>query len=492
MCAAYADALNAYKAGDYRRAITITDALRAAAPRDLRVRSLHAMLLARSSRLDDAETELLAVIDDCPDEKTAYGVRHQLALVHLQQRRPDDAMAQIDKALETARSNPVLLAAKADLLDTLGRADEAASLVASATVSFPRSLPLATLHARLASRAGHAEDALEPLASLAADAPASMETMRALRQLAAVYERLGRYDDAFDALTRAGAMSPVKYDARATASLADRLIDAWTADAIAAAPRAHLASDAPVFIVGMPRSGTSLTEQILASHPRVAVVGESDALAEAAALHLGAGDSHWRAEPTPPAGLTKGALESAAAHYADAVITPNANAARVTDKHPMNFWRLGLVPLLFPGARVIHCVRDPRDTCLSCWAQHFVGDHPWANRPEDLAHFYRQYHRLTTHWERVFTDLGVAHTRAVYEDLVADQERESRRLIDFLGLDWSDACLRFHESDRVVYTHSNEQVRRPIYTSSVGRWKGYASRLAPLTDALGDLAPPEA
>ncbi|MEZ6241920.1 MAG: sulfotransferase [Phycisphaerales bacterium] len=489
---AYADALNAYKAGDYRRAMTLVDALRAAAPRDLRVRSLHAMLLARASRLDDAERELTAVIDDCPDEKTAFGVRHQLALVHLQQRRIDDALTQIDLALQTQPLSPVLIAAKADILATAGRTDDAATLVERAIAKVPPNLPLAILHARFAARAGRPDDGLEPLQTLTAAAPPSMETMRALRQLAELYERLDRYDVAFDALARAGAMSPVRYDARSAEALVDRLLDVWTTDAIRAAPRAGIDTDAPVLIVGMPRSGTSLTEQILASHPHVAAVGESDTLSEAAALHLGAADSLWRAKPMAPDKLTPEAVRAAAEHYKAAVLDPVAPAARVTDKHPMNFWRLGLVPLLFPNARVIHCVRDPRDTCLSCWAQHFVTDHPWANRLEDLAHFYRQYHRLTAHWERVLTALAVSHTRAVYEDTVANQETETRRLIDFLGLDWDDACLRFHESDRVVYTHSNEQVRRPMYTSSVGRWRHYAAHLEPLTNALADLVPPAA
>ncbi len=483
----YADALKAYKAGDYVRAMNLVNTLRARAPKNIRVRSLHAMLLARYSRLDEAETELLAVIDDCPDEKTAFGVRHQLALVHVQQRRPDDALAQLDLALGAAPGNPVLVAAKAGLLATVGRADESAALVEDAFASAPPNLALATVRARLAAIAGRHADGLEPLKSLVADAPPSTEAARALCQLAALYDKLGRTDDAADALERAGRMSPIRYDARETAAMVDRLIQTWTADAVRAAAGTGSDTEAPVLIVGMPRSGTSLTEQILASHPGVAAVGESDALMEAAALHLGADGSRWQAEPSPPASLTPAAIKAAADHYLAKVVSPNSGALRVTDKHPMNFWRLGLVPLLFPRARVIHCVRDPRDTCLSCWAQHFVGDHPWSHRLEDLGHFYRQYHRLTTHWERVLTDLGAAHTRVVYEDLVADQERESRRLVEFLGLPWDDACLRFHESDRVVYTHSNEQVRKPVYTSSVARWKPYAGRLAPLTTALGDL-----
>jgi hypothetical protein len=237
----------------------------------------------------------------------------------------------------------------------------------------------------------------------------------------------------------------------------------------------------------MPRSGTSLTEQILASHPSVEGVGESDALADAAALSLGAEGSLWRAEPRPPGALTPTDIHRATAEYARQVLTPNAHAQRVTDKHPMNFWRLGLIPLMFPGAHVIHCVRDLRDTCVSCFAQHFVGDHPWANRLEDLGHFYRQYARLMAHWERLLPEVGVRITRAVYEDLVTNPEPESRRLVEFIGLPWDDACARPHESTRITWTHSNEQVRRPVYTSSAGRWERFESHLNPLIDALADV-----
>ncbi|MFI4898675.1 MAG: sulfotransferase family protein, partial [Phycisphaerales bacterium JB059] len=240
-----------------------------------------------------------------------------------------------------------------------------------------------------------------------------------------------------------------------------------------------------------PRSGTSLTEQILASHPNVEGVGESDALADVAALHLGAEGSLWRALPHPPRKLTPPDIHDATAEYVRRVIAPHTSGpnavARVTDKHPLNFWRLGLIPLMFPRAHVIHCVRDLRDTCVSCFAQHFVGDHPWSHRLEDLGHFYRQYARLMNHWERVLPDAGVRITRAVYEDLVANPEPESRRLIEFIGLPWDDACARPHESTRITWTHSNEQVRRPVYTSSAGRWKRFESHLNPLIDALGDV-----
>ncbi len=485
----YRDAFRAFKAGDLRRAQRATDRLLVSSPADIRVRTLSAMLAARAGKLADSERTLLDIIAHCPDEDTAFGIRHQLALVHLQQRRLGDALNQIDLALAAAPDSPVLVAAKADMLLTANRRDEADALLTDALerAKDAPNLTLATTYARLHARTDHRDRAIALLErAIPANAPPRMDIRRAILQLGALYEHAQRFDEAFDCYHRAGALSPVMYDPRATASLVDRIIDRWTPDAVANAPRSHGAQPTPVFIVGMPRSGTSLTERILTSHPSVEGVGESDALSDAAALSLGAEGTPWRAEPHPPAKLTAPDFQNATSEYARQVLTPNAHAKRVTDKHPMNFWRLGIIPLMFPGAHIIHCVRDPRDTCVSCFAQHFVGDHPWANRLEDLGHFYRQYARLMAHWERVLPEAGAKLTRAVYEDMVTEQETESRRLIQFLGLPWDDVCLRPHESDQITWTHSNEQVRQPVYTSSAGRWRRFGARLDPLITALGD------
>ncbi len=494
----YAEALGAYKVGDLRRAALAIERLLRASPDDLRVRSLSAMVGARSGQLDQSEQTLLGVIADCPDEHTAFGVRHQLALVHLQQRRLGDALTQIDLALAASPDSPVLLSAKADMLLTANRRDEADALLTGELDQFPDDSPpnlaLATAFARLRARAAAPErDRAIALLERAIPAKAlpTMEVRRAIHQLGALYEDAERFDEAFACFARAGNMAPTRYDRAPIESLVAHLVREWTPGAVKrAVGEGASASEAPVFIVGMPRSGTSLAEQILASHPSVEAVGESDALSEAACL-LGADNTLMRARLSPPAALTPESIAQAAASYTNAVLTPNAPALRVTDKHPMNFLRLGLLPLLFPGARVVHCVRDPRDTCLSCFAQHFVGDHPYANQLADLGHFYRQYLRLMAHWRSVLEEAGVPMLDLVYERVVADPEAESRALIGFAGLDWHDACLRPHESERITWTHSNEQVRRPVYATSAGRWRRFERHLTPLISALGDAPPDE-
>ncbi len=162
------------------------------------------------------------------------------------------------------------------------------------------------------------------------------------------------------------------------------------------------------------------------------------------------------------------------------------DAQRITDKLPHNFLRVGLIRLLFPGARIIHCVRDPRDTCLSCYFQGFNGHHAYSYNLEHLGIYYSQYRRLMAHWRRVL-DPPMFELR--YESLVEHPETMSRALVDFCDIPWDERCLRFYESKRAVATISYDQVRHPIYRGSLGRWRHYERHLAPLLRALGPQAP---
>jgi hypothetical protein len=161
------------------------------------------------------------------------------------------------------------------------------------------------------------------------------------------------------------------------------------------------------------------------------------------------------------------------------------DARRVVDKLPFNYTLLGIIRLMLPNAHIVHCVRDPRDTCLSCYTTSFGNDRGFTCDLAELGETWRLYDDLMTHWSAVLP--GRVHT-VRYERLVADLEGESRRLVDFLGLDWADACLDFHRNPRPVVTASMTQVRKPVYASSVGRWRRYADHLGPLLKALGERA----
>ncbi|HFD80755.1 MAG TPA: sulfotransferase family protein [Gammaproteobacteria bacterium] len=251
-------------------------------------------------------------------------------------------------------------------------------------------------------------------------------------------------------------------------------------------PRASIHSELPVFVIGMPRSGTTLVEQVLSSHPAVHGAGEltdMGELVEGLPRMLGTGKTF----PHCLSLLTTEHLDRLARTYLGRLQALAPGAERVTDKM-LGFMYLGLIDRMLPGARIIHCRRDPLDTCLSGYFQDFTSSHDYAYDLYNLGAYYRGYEKIMQNWKSI---LGIPMMEVRYEDMVADQEKVSRSLIEFCGLEWDDRCLRFHENERFVGTASFDQVRRPIYRSSVQRWKNYEPFLGPLRAGLaGEPASP--
>ncbi|SOF00709.1 Tetratricopeptide (TPR) repeat [Burkholderia sp. OK233] len=271
----------------------------------------------------------------------------------------------------------------------------------------------------------------------------------------------------------------IMYDADATAGWMKRIADAFTPELLRQLEGADAPSDLPVFVIGMPRSGTTLVEQIVSSHPQVTGAGELSA------LRLVIDDSG--AFPASVNTLTR---EDAArlGHAYLARVSPLAQGrSRLVDKMPANFFYAGLIAAILPGARIIHCRRDPVDTCLSCYTKQFSGEQQFTYDQTELGAFYRSYEGLMAHWRQVLP--AGRFIEVDYEAVVDDLEGEARRLVGFLGLPWNEACLNFHQNRRVVRTASVNQVRQPIYTTSKGRWQKYADHLGPLLTALGIEAP---
>jgi tetratricopeptide (TPR) repeat protein len=262
-------------------------------------------------------------------------------------------------------------------------------------------------------------------------------------------------------------------------------IDFWSADYFANAPVARKRNKGQqlIFIVGMPRSGTSLVEQIIASHPAVYAAGELQEITDLS-VQLPVLTKSDKPYPLCLETASRSVLDTAAKKYLKAVSKrAGSNKFTVTtDKMPSNYWHLGLIQLLFPGAKIIHCIRDPRDTCLSCYFQNFAGQHPYANDLLNLGMYYRQYEKLMRHWRNVL-DLEIMDVR--YENLVADPEQVSRQLIEYCKLDWNPGVLRYYESKRTVVTSSFDQVTKPIYKKSLARWHHYEAFLEPLHKGLG-------
>jgi tetratricopeptide (TPR) repeat protein len=249
------------------------------------------------------------------------------------------------------------------------------------------------------------------------------------------------------------------------------------------APLGH-PSDVPVFIVGMPRSGTTLVEQILASHPRCAGAGELKEISsiQSDLPRLLNGPEKY---PACVANLSRDTIWRQAEHYLQRLREADPQALRVSDKMPQNYTALGLIAVLFPHARVIHCRRDPRDTCVSCFCENF-SEIKFSSTLDDLGLYYGEYERLMAHWRQA---LPLPMLDVHYEQLVTGPEAIIRELISFCGLDWDDRCLLFHQARRNVYTASNLQVRQPMYATSIGRWRRFMPHLDRLLELLNPYLP---
>jgi tetratricopeptide (TPR) repeat protein len=264
------------------------------------------------------------------------------------------------------------------------------------------------------------------------------------------------------------------YDAGGTEAWMARIAEVFSPALMSTKTHMGARSDLPIFVVGMPRSGTTLVEQILASHPMVHGAGELRRLQ----VLIDEGLDFPNGVPSLPPERFNGMGEAYVAH-----VTPMAAGKRhVVDKMPANFIRAGMIRLILPDARIIHCRRDPVDTCLSCYTKLFAGEQAFTYNQTELGHFHRAYQALTGHWRKT---LPASHFLEVgYEALVEDLEGQARRMLELLGLPWSDSVLSFHETERPVRTASSNQVRQPIYRSSVGRWRKHEAQLQLLLAAL--------
>jgi tetratricopeptide (TPR) repeat protein len=300
-----------------------------------------------------------------------------------------------------------------------------------------------------------------------------------------VHDKLGSYDEAFgyfqlgnDLRKRFLQERKVPFDAEIHHAFVATVMATYSQSRVETVKDWGLPNDLPIFIIGMPRSGTTLVEQVLASHPSVFGAGERENILDFIAQRPTARNvEHYSAALPTDMGMAR----KMAGAYLDHLATLGQGAARVTIKTNENYLHLGLIATLFPRARIIHCRRDPLDVCLSCYFQNFnSNDFVWSL--EDLGAYYRAYEKIMAHWHQV---LPFAIYELPYEDLVRDQETVTRNLLAFCGLNWDDRCLTFHNTRRAVRTASVIQVRKPIYDRAIGRWKHYRAHLGPLFQALG-------
>jgi len=294
---------------------------------------------------------------------------------------------------------------------------------------------------------------------------------------------VGEHERAFHHLLEGNALKRrrICYNEQKTLSSLDQIRSAFTPELMRSYSGGGVISELPIFILGMPRSGTTLIEQILASHPNVHGGGERSDF-ENAVKGICTSDGSEVAYPDCIRTLTKSKLQELGSRYLGSLRSIAPDASRITDKLPDNFRFVGLIHLAFPNARIIHVRRDPIDTCLSCFSKLFSGELSYTYSLEELGRYYQAYRKLMSHWREVLP--GGAMLDVDYEALVADIEGQARRLVAYCGLAWHDGCLDFHRTKRPIRTASAAQVRQPIYNSSVGRWRPYRHLLRPLLEVL--------
>jgi tetratricopeptide (TPR) repeat protein len=352
-----------------------------------------------------------------------------------------------------------------------GEVDHALALLEQNAEALAHSIGLCLSAARLLRRKGLPGEALALLESVPRERLSSHAEVMLQHALGDALDEVGDTDRAFAAWSKANELRGIEFDVEAHEARVREILERYPAGAFESLPRASHDSELPIFIAGVPRSGTSLVEEILASHPRVHGAGELDELNE-----IASGMRHDSQE----------AVETAAACYLDRLRELAAercpDALRVTDKMPHNFLHLGLAAQLFPRARVVHCMRDPLDSGFSCFTRNFGASHDYATDQLSIGAFIRLYQELMAHWKAA---LPLPIHELCYEELVEEPERVSRALVEFCGLDWDPAVLRFYESRRPVRTASYAQVREPIYKTAVGRSRRYQRHLEPLQRELG-------
>jgi len=402
----------------------------------------------------------------------AYGTRGERAL----------ARQHFERVLREKPDHLAASAGLATLHERSGELDRAYETVRHVVDTGRRDATIAHVYTNICQRFDDCMRAVEYAESTLTALDASARQQRRVLHFALGrrYDRMGRYDEAFTHFREANSQLPVNYDPAAHVDFVTGIIQTFSPAYMMRAVRASNRSDQPVFIVGMPRSGTSLVEQVIGSHPEIAAGGEledvSNMLSRIPTLLDGKTGYPWGVPD-----ITKPQLDKLATDYLAHLHRISADASRVTDKMPHNFLALGLICQLFPGARVIHCRRDPLDTCLSIYFQSFLRQHDYAGDLEHIGTHYRQYLRLMRHWRNV---LDIPVIEVEYRNMVDNLEAEARRLLAFCGLDWDPACLAFHASERIVHTASYSQVRQPIYRHSVERWRHYERHLDGLKAAL--------
>lgn len=430
----------------------------------------------RARRFELAIESLERALALAPDIIETYG---NLIQAHRQAGNIKEAEYFVDVLREKRGGSVTADFEQARIFSDLGRKAEARELLTKLTKESPGYAPAWNTLARL-SKVKQGDPIIDDIVKVIADAPEPSPTLRILCYAAGkIFDDLGEYDRAFEYVSRAKRQDPYTFDENRTKTHFENVAAVFNENFLNARRDWGIEGKRPVFIVGMPRSGTSLAEQILASHPDVYGGGELEFVGQLTSSVQDFVQSGRH--PNAVVEMKKEPLAALGFRYLRKIGAINQEAARFTDKMPHNFISLGLLRLAFRDLRVVHCARHPFDTILSCFQHDFAQSHDYNQSLKALASYYTLYRALMEHWESVIPNH--LHTLQ-YENVVKKQEDQSRDVIGFLGLDWNDGVLSFAENERRVSTPSSWQVRQPLYTTSSGRWKNYERYLEPVMDQI--------
>ncbi|MFL6735807.1 MAG: tetratricopeptide repeat-containing sulfotransferase family protein [Sphingomonas sp.] len=461
------------------------------APKNVQTLLLTAKIQLKRNNLQAAEQAARLALNEEAENPEALTLLGQV--LH-ETDRYDEAIEVLDRALKKAPESPEALNFYGVALKSVGRLDEAREYILKA-LKLNDSMygAYANLNDLVDFSEGVGEELFNRMDAIfeSVKNPEADQFLALHFAYAKALDDRGQHEKALDHYVTGGRMkrAQLEYKESDTHGFFDSIREAFPKEVFENRKFEGLDEERPVFIVGMPRSGSTLVEQILSSHPDVYGAGEVKYLARA----LGQLRDRFPSLPKYPemmGKITPAQIDIVAKNYQQALAQGAGDSRRITDKLLTNYFFLGLINLMFPKAKVIHTRRDPVDTCLSGFTKLFKDDMPHSYDLAELGRYYGKYRELMEHWEKVLPEGFL--TTVVYEDVVADTEKEAKRLIEFLGLPWDDKCVDFHKSDRPVKTASVAQVRKPIYKTSVQRWKKYGAGLQPLVEAIDGKAEKEA
>jgi len=432
--------------------------------------------LKELGRQDDALAHYRKAIDIKPEYAEAHS---NLGIVLSELGRQDDAVAHFRKAIEI---DPDYAKAHSNLgtaLSELGRLEEGVAHYRKAIEINP-DFAEAHRHLTFSKTYSKYDDDIRVMEEIFAqpDIP-DEQIMHLAFGLGKSFEDLHQYEKAFEFFAKGNAIKrrTFSFKIKTWDAHFEKLKETFDGSLFDRHLGVGCRDETPIFVLGMPRSGTTLIEQILASHPDVHAAGELDTLSKTISSLFD--EKNYSRNITDADGDVFGRMGS---EYIQEIRKKSKEATFITDKMPHNFIHVGMIKLMLPNAKIIHCKRCPKDTCLSIFKTYFANvDHTYAYDQNELGQYYNLYLELMEHWHDVLP--GFIH-EIQYEDVVSDQEAQTRALLAHCDLEWDDACLSFYKTDRPVKTASAAQVRQPIYKGSVQSWKRYETQLAPLLEAL--------